>query len=436
MKHVLPLIAVAVALSGCQCQPGSPTSVTFRIKNPLGTPIFVDATDGRMGLDVKRHVLGAWLTSVDQPPACECLSCDQVCGGCECIPSVHGTVIKIDPGGTLERTWDGVLHIEGHGACGSAVVQGPACKTNENAPIDENLRVELCFAPSSNGADDAEAGTAVPGSLPDQSTSCIEKDFRIEDGLVEIAPARGAICSTHGDCKGNGELCLGGSCTSACPATGYPELGTGWQVLVNEPTDMGFFTIHETSDAVIYEGTGAIGSVRYDNDTMRLQLTRPVPGAPDKLYTASVDVILPSEAAVPLQQGETVTVKVIDAAEAMAGNRAITVRDRGGTLLLAADSALQEPLLAGADLAPFTLSAGTEILGCHNTDCGKSLYFKTKFSAGIDEVQLEPGARADFTVGDQSYRLVNLSNSQNPSDTWCTLKGMMPYVISNARAMP
>lgn len=436
MKPLLLFFVAALALASCQCQPVVPSPVTFRIENPLSIPIFVDATDGRMGLHLQRRVLGSWNEFVESPP-CECLTCDRICGGCACAPRGLSQVVKISAGGSLEREWSGVVQVEGRASCSGSLVQGPSCLTPENPPVNETFRVELCFAPSAPGAEAADAGEPVPGLLPVPSTECVQREFQVQDEVVEISPRRGADCTTHAGCTQPGELCFAGTCTTSCPANGFPEVGSQWQVSVNIGSDTGFFTQTQTGGATVYDGTGTVGSVRYDNNVMRLQLKRPVESVPDKFYVASVNVILPSGAAVALSSGEAVSVKIIDAStDDLPGNEAITLRDSAGALLLAADAALVRPLLGSAELAPFSVERGDGPVGCRDSDCGKNLFFTTRFTAGGETADAAPGQSVDLVALDQSWRVVNVSNARYPEDTWCTLGGLMPYVVLNLRARP
>ncbi|MBX5480932.1 MAG: hypothetical protein IRZ16_03655 [Myxococcaceae bacterium] len=431
MKAFLPLALCAVAVSACQCQPGAPTAVTFRIRNDSSSPLFVDATDGRMGLHVKRNVAGQWLPFVEQP-ACECQTCDQICG-CICDEETRQRVLKVDPDSTFERTWTGYVQVSGIRSC-SVLEPGRDCLTPEIPSVDETFHLELCYAPSSQGANDADAGVAVPGTLPEASVSCVEKPFQIRDGLVEISPSHGAPCTTHADCQNPDELCFAGSCTTACPATGFPPIGASWRVAVAEPEDRGFFVYTGGPGRQGWDGMGLVSSVTYANNTMSVFLR---PDAPGSKVNGRIDITLPEGVAVPLESGERISVHIVDlSTEENPENRAVTLRDGDGTLLLAADTAQGGAILEGAELAPFAVSRVDTIVGCEHTECGKNLFHATRFAAVNEAVEVKPGDAVALVADGAAWTLVNVGNQRYGADTFCTLSDLMPYVIANQRNSP
>ena len=73
-----------VSVAGCHCSPTSPSAVTLRLKNNSNSAIFVDDTNGKLGLTVQRNVNGTWF-GFEESPACSCQSCDSVCDtSCAC----------------------------------------------------------------------------------------------------------------------------------------------------------------------------------------------------------------------------------------------------------------------------------------------------------------------------------------------------------------
>src|SRR5207248_1181868 len=151
-------------------------------------------------------------------------------------------VQRVSANDNLERTWSGVVQVDGQASCGALVGAVP-CLNSENPAVNETFRAQLCYSPQAPGVTPPPDGgqDPVPGTLPDKSILCVTREFKPIDGVVELSPERGADCATHSDCKAN-ELCFSGACTSSCPANDFPELGGSWQLRVLEPDDQGFFT--------------------------------------------------------------------------------------------------------------------------------------------------------------------------------------------------
>jgi len=278
--RVLPFLIVlgltVGTVGGCRCGADVASPVTLRIKNTNNDPIYVDATGGALGMQVQRNVLGNWIGFVEQPP-CACLACEQICRGCDCQPRQKENLVqKVPGGGALERPWNGIVQVEGVSSCG-AVIGGTSCLKAEIPSVDETFRVRFCYAPSAPGINDTtDGGTPVAGTLKPDSLLCVNREFRVADGVVEVSPAKGADCTSHAQCQGDGgtSLCFNGACTTSCPANDFPQLGGTWAVSVPEQDDLGFFNFTTEGQNKIYSGTGTVSSVRYDNNitTLRLQL--------------------------------------------------------------------------------------------------------------------------------------------------------------------
>ncbi|MFZ5469261.1 MAG: hypothetical protein ACOZIN_07445 [Myxococcota bacterium] len=416
---------LALSLSACRCGPEEATPVTLRLKNTSRGVLFVDDSDGRLGMQVQRRVNFTWQSFVESP-ACECLSCDVVCKGCECSqPNPPAVLRKVAPGESVERVWSGRVQVGGIASCGS-LVGGRPCLSAEVPPRDETFSLKLCYSPSAPSFQSLDGGSEGLGSLPEQSVLCVGREFQPVDGVVEVSPERGADCSSAAQCKGE-ELCLGGICTLACPANDFPQVGGPWQLRVGEPDDQGFFTVTYQGDQRIYEGTGTISSVLYQNGTMTLRLMRA--GAAGEPLNGAVFLTLPPGYSVPLVPGPTVRVKLVDGStEDNYDQRALVVRDSAGALLLAADTAQLVNLLPAADTAPFTVSNGLQTIGCSHDECGKRLFVHTVFSAGGENVEVEPGKSAQKLLGGRGYQLLSVGN-QTYANTHCWLKSLRPYAI-------
>lgn len=431
------VILLCLVLTGCQCGPEVATPVTLRIRNTSSEPLFVDATDGRMGLNVQRRVGEAWFDFVETPP-CECLSCDRVCDDTCVCPKVETVrqVLKVPPGGTFEREWSGAVLADSVGSCRSDPVGGPACLKSDVPTLDERFRVRLCYANTAPGVGPTDGSAPVPGVLPESGTVCTEREFTVTDGTVELGPLPARPCQWDTECQG-GAVCLEGVCTNSCPAHDYPAVGGAWQVYVSEPEELGvpgFFTVSFSGARRIHEGTGTLSSVRYANGSVTLQLSRPAQPSGDA--KATLTATLPPDSAVPLVVGERLTVRVVDASNSSnPTNRALVVRDAEGFLLLAADPAQAVAVLGASDTQPLTVAALPSTEGCEATPCGKRVYFRTEFRAGTTVAALAPGERADFVANGASWSVLNVSNAEQRGAS-CPVGRRMPYVLTNRRAAP
>lgn len=427
MRTLLTFFVTAVLCGACRCGPDVATPVTIRVKNTSRSPLWVDATDDRLGVQVQRNFGGEWLSFVEKP-ICECQRCDVVCGGCLCEPQAS-RIVKINAGQAVERTWEGFVQVESNGACG--ITGGAPCVQQEIPAIDEIFRARLCYALSVPITIQADAGVPVAGKLADANSTCVTKEFAVRDGLVEISPERGANCTVHADCKGKEELCLDAQCTTACPSNGFPQLGSGWQFAIEEPDDQGFFSLAQNGTVKTYTGTGTVASVRYDNSVMTLRLSRPFGATGTVLGTVYVQ--LPGTNAVAFNVNESVSVTLTDkSTNQNFGQRAIVIRDAAGVLLLAADTAQTERVLDDGAISPFTVNVGGEVAGCAPTDCGKQLQSKTVFGYGAGSAEVSPGDAPRVVVKGAAFRLLNVSNSRYQS-TVCSLEKFTPYAILNTR---
>ena len=430
MRRLLPLL-LAGALGACQCGPENPVPVTLRVKNSSTASVFVDATDGKLGLEVQRQSLSGWHTFAEGL-TCGCQSCAAVCDGCECDGGAGPLVLKIPPGSVQERQWGGVLYLPAKASCGS-LLGGVNCLRVENGPVDETFRARWCYASSAPGFEEPDAGVPAPGLLPEASLICVEREFQIQDGVMEVSPLRGDDCSSHEACSPDGgveSLCFAQTCTTSCPENDFPA-SAGWQVYVGAPDNLGFFTVDQVGTRRTYTGSGTVGSARYDQGTMTLQLCSvpcPPAGATGALY-----ITLPPGFAVPFGVGDVVQVKLIDiSTRDNPENRAVVIRDAAGGLLLAADSAQLGAILSGADLAPFAVASTGQIAGCEHNNCGKRLFYSTRFTGVGAPLELDPGQSATVALDGGTWQLLNVGNSGYPV-TSCSLQSLMPYAILGLR---
>jgi hypothetical protein len=408
-----------VSALGCRCSPTDPSPVTLRLKNTTNAAIFVDDTDSKLGLQVQRNVGGAWF-GFDEKLKCECLSCDQICAGpCACDGGTPSFVRRVLPGDSFERTWNGVVQVQSPSGCADGCLQA------ENAPTDETFNLQLCYQSEILGVDLPDGGRlAAVYPKPDQT--CVDKEFRIVDTVVEVGPRKGTVCTSQLDCVGIGELCLSGTCTASCPANGFPVLGAGWALRIDS-SDQGFFTTAMDGGASVLSGTGEITSVIYNGGTMTVRLKRL--GTANEVLTGAVFVTLPMGQAAPLPQGGMVTVQLFDSSTTNnPENRAVVIRETTGALLFAADHAQQGTLLKPADLAPFTVSFTAPLVGCRFNECGKQLFFKTRFAAPPVDSVIDPGKSVLLTVPQGAYRALNITSGTYGTTT-CKLFDIRPFAI-------
>jgi hypothetical protein len=409
-------------LSGCTCSPASPVPITMRVVNSGNDPLYVDFTQGRLGLTVQRDVSGTLYPFDDL--VCPCTACSAVCDpSCACPDAGAALVRRIAPGGSAEREWDGVVQVSGSTGCA-----GGSCFNPQNAPVNESFDVQLCYylqAPLGVQFDDA--GVAA-GYLAVAQQTCVDKRFAIQDGLVEIGPSKGSACSTSAQCnQSQGELCFSGACTAGCPANDFPVLGSGWGLLVSGPdTDRGFFTQSPRGSGTQYTGSGAITSVVYAGTSLQVALAS---GA----QNAQVTIQLPPGVAPTLSVGTAVAVTLVtgsvDSPDGPIPAGAIVLRGLGtGALLFAADMVQGAPLLTAAEVTPFSLGSDTTPLGCTQGLCGKLLYYARTYDAGVAAGSVVPGAQATVVTSAGTYTLVNVNDSAYAS-TSCSVSELRPWVL-------
>ncbi|MDC0708344.1 hypothetical protein POL68_07660 [Stigmatella sp. ncwal1] len=431
----LPLLVLCLVLSGCQCGMDVPVPVTLRIRNETSQAIFVDATDDTWGLRVQRRVRGQWYSFVEAPP-CECLACGSICDGCACsAPPRPSRVRKLLPSTSIERSWEGIVQVDQTASCRNSSGEIQGCLEADVPPVDETFRLEFCYAVSALSAGPTDGSTPVPGKLPDDAQECVRQEFTPADGVVEVRPLPPPACTEGTECASSGTLCLGGFCTATCPAHVFPALGGAWQVRVLEPEEQGvpgFFSVRVGADGRRrFTGSGTLTSVRYAQETLTLQLARPA--SPSGEHKASLAFALPSEAALPLQAGEGLTVLVVDAStDLLPENRALTLHDTAGNLLLAADPGQLGAVLGTGETAPFAVTTLPAPVGCEDTPCGKRVFFRSEVRWGTSVWSLDPGQGKDIAGAKATWYALNLANSEYRSDA-CPLKSVMPYVLVQRR---
>jgi hypothetical protein len=413
-----------LSVAGCRCSPANPQPVTLRVINTTRSPIYVDATGGKLGLTVKRDINGNLFGFDDL--ACECRYCSNACNSsCSCPDAGVERVLRLEPGSTTERTWDGVVQVAGFSNCGS---QG--CLDQQNAPLNEPFTLELCFSaqrPTGIAFDDAGVGS---GLLPKVTTTCTTQVFAPQDGEVEIGPARGSACMTTAECKGEGELCLDGACTTGCPANDFPQVGSEWILAIASPDNMGFFEMSARGDeGNQFSGTGTLTSAVYQSNSLLLSFSRPGPIMGEQL-TGRVQIKLPIGTGAPLMAGKQVVATLIDDGDDMAPSRAFTMRDAmTGELLFAADMGQGGRLLTATDLGPFSVGDGTVAVGCTQTSCGRLLYFPLRFSVGALTLDLDPGAQGKLTTGTGTWNFLNVSSGAYEKATSCPVSDLRPFAF-------
>ncbi len=393
----------------------------MKVVNGSKDPIYVDATGGKLGLTVQRDVDGMLYAFDDQ--ACSCRFCSSACDvSCTCPDAGDTLIQRIDPGQSASRPWDGVVQVAGATSCNST----GSCLNQENAPTNESFDLKLCFSNQRPVGVQFQDGGVGFGQLQLSTTTCVDKTFMIQDGVVEIGPAKGASCTTTADCKGAGELCFDGSCTTGCPANDFPT-SADFALLVASPDNMGFFTQTARTLGKQYTGSGTITAVVYVGTSLQVSLARP--GVPGELLTGKITIQLPPATGAPLQVGAQVDVTLVDLAKT-SPDRAVVVRDSATkAVLFAADMSTGAPLLTDADLAPLATSTNTTPIGCRTDGCGRFLYFTRGFSSGDAGVSVEPGKRATLTLASGTYTVFSVNDGAYPTSTGCDVSEIRPFVL-------
>lgn len=420
----LGLVLVAAG-GGCQCGLPGPTAVTFEVRNTSSEALFVDDTRGALGVSVRRGGLGG-AARIDQPPACECSSCERACGPCDgCLEPLR-QVRRIEPGEVLTRPWDGLAHAESLASCG-ALVGGVPCVGASPAPSSEPLEAELCYARSAPAGSTFDGGVAL-AALDPKALDCVATTFRPADERVELTPSLDATpCGADDPCEGDGELCLGGVCTRSCPQNAFPELGPGHWLSVGAPEDRGFFDRTTTGGITRLTGSGTVTALSFQGQAVSISIA----GARG---SATLFVSVPRGYEPTVAIGEVLTAQVVDASsQERPETRALGLRAAGGALLFAADMASPSPLLTELS-APFTVRRRAEVVGCLvDLPCGKRRFHATEIAApdGASYV-LAPGQGFSASTADGVYEFFNVGNYEYES-TPCGRSSLMPYVIRRSR---
>lgn len=420
MRASLLVMTMLAATSGCLCSPATPQPVTLRVVNTTRAPIYVDTSTGKLGLTIKRDVGGSLFGFDDL--ACECRYCSNACNrSCTCPDAGVGKILKIEPGGTAERSWNGVVQVSGSSGCSTE-----GCLDQQNAPLNETFNLELCFSaqrPTGVVFNDAGIGQ---GQLPVVSTTCGKRTFAPQDLEVEISPAKGSSCTTTADCKGLEELCFDGACTSGCPANDFPPLGGEWILAIASPDNMGFFdrTARSGEGSQLF-GTGTLTSATYQSSTLLMSFSRTVSG---ETLTGRVQIKLPTGTGVPLVAGRQVRALVVDDG-ATPPSRAFVLRDAmTQDVLLAADMAQGSRTLTDADLAPFQVTSATAPVGCQQDACGRLLYYPRHFATASAAIDLLPGEHGELAIGTSRWSFLNVSSGAYAM-TPCQVSDLRPYVL-------
>lgn len=422
MRLSLSVLLLVFVVSGCRCSPATPQPVKLRVINTTRSAIYVDNQAGKLGLTVKRDI-GGTLFGFDDL-ACTCRYCVNICDTtCSCPDAgTTGRVQRIEPGSKLERTWDGVVQTSGLNNCGAGT-----CLDQQNAPVNEPFTVELCFnaqKPSGVNFDDAGVGN---GSFPAQTATCTTRQFAPQDLEVEIGPAVGSSCTTTADCKGMGELCFDGACTTGCPANDFPALGAEWILNIANPDNMGFFEMGSRTKGSQLTGTGTMTSAVYQSNSLIMSFSRPGPVA-GELLTGRVQIKMPIGTGAPLVGGAQVKVLVVNDGETVP-SRAFVLRDAlTNDILLAADMGQNARILTTDDLAPFAVNDDPTPVGCTQDVCGRLLYVAYRFSSGASSVQVLPGKQDQLSVGSLKWNFLNVSNGAYGT-TRCDVTELRPYAF-------
>lgn len=431
MRQLVPFFLLLAAMgSACQCGGASTaTKLTFRFKNTSKDALYLSDQGSNLGFQLQNKVSGVYsLADEDVPPSCQ--SCADVCSG-TCVSGSEPAprVVRVDPGTQLERVWSGVFQQTIAASCGALVTGGKTCERTQNATPTETFNLHLCYATTFTGDAPADGGTTFEGDIPAAGQECLNREFEVKDGTVELTPLPGATCTTSAQCKAaNDELCFDGSCTRSCPLNAFPRLGQNWQLSIPLQDD-NYFTTTTVANQTRWTGTGVVGNVFYSGETMKLDLH-----TPDNLGTATVYATIP-KFGVPFELNETVSVTLVGASDDPNHiNLALVIRDAGGVLLLAADTAHNGYQLSASDTAPFTLSSAGKTVGCDFTPgCGKVLYDATDFAGGVPKAELNPGDSTVVTTTDATFTLLNIGNSTSTATQGCNVKHPTPYAILNQR---
>jgi hypothetical protein len=421
--HFFIVTLVALSLEGCKCSPPNPQAVTLRVNNKTKEPIYVDETSGKLGLQIKRDVNGTKFGFDDL--ICECRFCKNACTvGCLC-PQVENKIRKIEPGKSVDRTWNGVVQVSGTTGCSNGIGDG-TCLAQENAPLNESFTLELCYSTQRpTGATFGDGGIG-NGTLPMSTRTCIERAFAVQDGTVEIGPERGANCAASSECKGKDELCFDGACTAGCPGNDIPELGTAWNLYVANIDNMGFFEPQVAVNKKVFAGTGTIASFVYQGTSLQIGFKKIVNA---ETLTGKLTLQLPPSLGPSFSIDQKVSVTFIDAVGTQP-NRAAVIRNADTQdLLFAVDMSQNGDLLGLPELAPLAVSLDETAIGCRIDSCGKLIYSKRKFGNGAMSFSVDPGKSLTADLSQGAYTFLNVSSGGYVSTTNCDVKTARPFAI-------
>lgn len=420
--RVILFALLMMSVAGCRCSPANPQPVKLRVLNTTRLPIYLDGTGGKLGLGLQREVNGEQFPFDDL--ACPCRFCSNACDtSCTCPDAGTGKVVRLEAGASAERTWDGVVQLSGFNNCSTE-----GCLDQQNAPLNEPFTLELCFsAQKPEGVIFGDGGVG-NGALPRVTTTCTTRQFAPQDLEVEISPPRGSACTTTSECKGEGELCLDGSCTTGCPANTFPVVGAEWILTVANPDDMDFFQLSARPQGNQRTGTGQLTSALYQSGRLSLSFSRP--GAlPGQLLTGGLQVTLPGGNGPALTVGRQVSLLILDDGDTSAPSRAFVMKDAAtGEVLFAADMGQGGRLVLPTDLGPFNVEDGQEVVGCSLNSCGRLLYYSLRFERGADTLDLLPGDSGELSIGSSRWKFFNVSSGAYGKTT-CPVKDLRPWVF-------
>ena len=85
----MSLSVLLFAAGGCRCSPAAPSAVVLRVKNDTQSRLYVDDTEGQLGIELQRRSGGSWTTFDEWP--CACNTCEGICNTwCECASEGQG----------------------------------------------------------------------------------------------------------------------------------------------------------------------------------------------------------------------------------------------------------------------------------------------------------------------------------------------------------
>ncbi len=421
-----------LAVSCGSCLEHAAVPVTFKVRNELAWPIYVQDDFGQLGTSVLRREGDGTqvLLRETSPCACEECSTSQSCNLCDCT-SPTTLVRRIEPGETLERVWQGEFREEVDLGCEDGRDRGAilrsTCLGDRLAAQPGAYRVRLCYAQSITGAPPGD--DRFPAELRGKLT-CSTADFEHPAHVVEVSTSNPESCKATRDCP-EGQLCQGGRCSADCLPHEVPALGGDWTVEIGGLDDRGFFTVTERKGSKVYEGTGKVTSVRYNRGTTNLELERIGDNGLD--FSASLYYVLPEGRAVPITVGETlsITLRMYPDDGPRRLGRGIVLR-QAGTLLLAADTGVGGIVLDGYEVpnSKFNVDVEGAAFACNPGDCGRRTHRTTSFFVGPEKQLhvLEAGRTAEVQLEGEKYELIAVGNYADEANG-CGAMPVTPYVV-------